>query len=185
MALDPFNLEKSFPCPECGHVDSGRGFFTWDMDGKKGFRGKLRSGHTVIACPICDTEMTWDPLKGRIDGVIEKDRNQEAERKKRYEASVVELERVTNKAEKYLRESSKKGQDAERIYKKAEKLVDTRGKQGIEMELADVILEIIEKEVTMKCRNPDCGKNITVMSGKDKTVRVTCNFCGDVFTAET
>ena len=39
MALDPFNLEKSFPCPECGHVDSGRGFFTWDMDGKKGSEG--------------------------------------------------------------------------------------------------------------------------------------------------
>ena len=69
--LGLFKTNKSFPCVTCGYRDSFKGFSQWKRNGARGLRGKLPSGHIVIACPKCGTEMIWDSLSGRVDGIVE------------------------------------------------------------------------------------------------------------------
>jgi hypothetical protein len=59
-------------CVGCGYEATFNDYLLWKRNGKRGNRGKLPSGHIVIACPECDTEMRWDSLLGRVDAVIER-----------------------------------------------------------------------------------------------------------------
>jgi len=58
-------------CPTCGFNGTVKEYLSWKKNGKQGNRGKLPSGHIVIACPECDTEIRWDSLTGNVDGVID------------------------------------------------------------------------------------------------------------------
>ena len=81
-------------------------------------------------------------------------------------------------------ESTRKNKEAARIYKKAEELVESHRKQGGgEIDLANAIKVVMEKEVVIKC--PNCDEDLRIDSGKGKKVRVPCTHCGHIFTTGT
>jgi hypothetical protein len=53
-------------CPSCGHSDTFRRFGTWEEGGQRGLRGKLPSGHIVVACQKCRNELKYDSLSGKL-----------------------------------------------------------------------------------------------------------------------
>ena len=57
-------------CPECDYSDTLRAFASWEKDGKRGLRGKLPTGHLVVACPGCGTEVKYDPLSGKVEKML-------------------------------------------------------------------------------------------------------------------
>lgn len=57
--------DGAIKCPSCGRADTLRGFATWEKDGQRGLRGKLPTGHIVVACPDCRKEFKWDSLSGK------------------------------------------------------------------------------------------------------------------------
>ena len=59
-------------CVTCGYQATVKEYLSWRKNGKRGNRGKLPSGHIVIACPECDTEMRWDSLLGTVDAMTER-----------------------------------------------------------------------------------------------------------------
>ena len=59
--------DSPMTCPACGFSDTLRGFAAWEEDGERGLRGKLPSGHIVVACPKCRRELRYDSLSGTCD----------------------------------------------------------------------------------------------------------------------
>lgn len=59
--------EGKINCPKCNYSDTLRAFASWEKDGKRGLRGKLATGHLVVACPECATEVKYDPLSGKAE----------------------------------------------------------------------------------------------------------------------
>ena len=58
---------QSFRCPRCNRSGTFEGITSyWQNKGKQPTLGKLESGHIVIACPKCKSEMVWDSLTGKI-----------------------------------------------------------------------------------------------------------------------
>lgn len=57
-------------CLNCGFRASAKEFLTWEASDRKGNRGKLPSGHIVMACPKCDTEMAWNSITGKFVEII-------------------------------------------------------------------------------------------------------------------
>ncbi len=61
-------------CPHCNRTDTLRGFASWEMGGVRGLRGKLASGHIVIACPACGGEFKYDSLSGEYAPLVAEDK---------------------------------------------------------------------------------------------------------------
>jgi len=59
--------ESQVKCSACGHSDTFRKFGTWEEGGERGLRGKLPSGHIVVACPKCKKELKYDSLSGKLE----------------------------------------------------------------------------------------------------------------------
>ena len=58
---------RSFSCPRCNRSGTFERITSyWKNKGKQPTLGKLESGHIVIACPKCKSEMVWDSLTGKI-----------------------------------------------------------------------------------------------------------------------
>jgi hypothetical protein len=58
---------RSFSCPRCNRSGTFEGITSyWQNKGKQPTLGKLESGHIVIACPKCKSELVWDSLTGKI-----------------------------------------------------------------------------------------------------------------------
>jgi len=58
---------RSFSCPRCNRSGTFEGITSyWQNKGKQPTLGKLESGHIVIACPKCKSEIAWDSLTGKI-----------------------------------------------------------------------------------------------------------------------
>lgn len=53
-------------CPSCGHSDTFRRFANWEDGQERGLRGKLSSGHIVVACQKCRKELRYDSLSGKL-----------------------------------------------------------------------------------------------------------------------
>ena len=60
-------------CPNCGHLGTMRDFGTWEKDGEKGLRGKLPTGHIVVACPACRKELKYDSIWNKLTILTEAD----------------------------------------------------------------------------------------------------------------
>lgn len=59
-------VDSEVTCPYCSHSAIFREFATWEQDGERGLRGKLPSGHIVVACLKCKKESKYDSLSGKL-----------------------------------------------------------------------------------------------------------------------
>lgn len=85
-------------CVSCGHKATVKEYLSWKRGSTQGNRGKLPSGHIVIACPLCDTEMAWDSITGRIVAATPSESSPQGNRPGRFHRRVEEPDGFNGKA---------------------------------------------------------------------------------------